>query len=298
MFKHFILLALLVFITPQFLFSQDDGKYVLYNHESYTVADLKLTNMLVLDVQPRGNVFQVTGTYYEYHGKDWTSIGEMSGTLGSDGSFKGTGKIVTEGEFNLNGGIKNGYASIGKEKVASGYSGTLVKDISGIYYKDGNEDDVCRVAQNGPFLELIDENNNTSKGVIRNEMSLFAIDWNMQGGFGEKDKITFENNVKWTKSSGNAKGYTGNWLTSYGELKLEQSGSKVTGKNVYNPTTVDGAVTQSGDTLIFTGKWNDGSNNGDVIFKLFKDDFRGKWNYSTSPNDWKEDWHGTRMADK
>lgn len=295
MFKHLTLIVFLVFITPQFLFSQE-GKYALYNHVIYKSEDMKLTNMVVIDVQPRGDIFQVTGTYYEYRGNGWNSIGSLGGTL-KDGIFKGTGKIYSE-EFNVNGGINNTNARISREEENSTqYSGEQIPNISGIYYKDGNENDVCRVAQDGPFIELIDENNNTSKGVILNKSYIFAIDWNMQGGIMDKDQINIKN-AKWTKNSIEAKDFTGDWSTQWGTMTLSQSGGKVTGSYSHEEGKIDGTVSHSGDTLVCKGKWTQPASKGEFVFKLIGDHFDGGYNYSTSPEYWHEDWDGNRMAGK
>ncbi|HEX2786477.1 MAG TPA: hypothetical protein VHP32_01125 [Ignavibacteria bacterium] len=290
MFKHFTLLALLVFITPQFLFSQDDGKYVLYNNpEIKDVVDLKTTIMLVVDINSSK---KVNGTYYEYRGNSWNIIGHLSGVIEGIGKFNGEAKVY-ENKYKVTGTILDGSADIKREDENVGYMGWHVPDIAGIYYKSSNENDVCRVAQDGPFLELIDENSNTSKGIIISKYTIYAIEWNKSGKIDLKDEIIFSDGIKWTKGTSNSKDYTGEWLTEWGTLIIVQSGSKVTGKYEHNPTTINGTVSQEGDSLVCTGKWKADESDGDFIFKLKGEGFRGSYNYSREPGKW-YDWIGSR----
>ena len=93
--------------------------------------------------------------------------------------------------------------------------------------------------------------------------------------------------------------WTGTWDSSqWGEMKLTQNGSSVTGTYTWDEGKIEGTV--SGSTL--RGTWSESpsyappDNAGDFEFTLSSDgnSFSGKWRYG-SDGDWDGDWTADKI---
>ena len=96
-----------------------------------------------------------------------------------------------------------------------------------------------------------------------------------------------------TATSAAAATWTGTWNSSYGDLKLTQQGSSVTGSYFWagGPGSLSGTV--SGQTL--TGRFGDPSGTGPMEFTMSTDglSFTGAWSYDKGGNG---TWTGTRTT--
>lgn len=96
-----------------------------------------------------------------------------------------------------------------------------------------------------------------------------------------------------TATSAAAATWTGTWNTSYGELKLTEQGSSVTGNYFWagGPGSLSG--TASGQTL--SGRFSDPSGTGPLEFTMSADglSFTGSWSYDSGGNG---TWTGTRTT--
>lgn len=89
------------------------------------------------------------------------------------------------------------------------------------------------------------------------------------------------------------------WSTNWGEMKLKQEGSKVTGTYTHDSGKIDAVV--SGNSL--KGKWSESptykepGDAGDVELKMGNDgkSFAGLWRYG-STGEWNGGWTGTRVS--
>jgi hypothetical protein len=92
--------------------------------------------------------------------------------------------------------------------------------------------------------------------------------------------------------------WTGTWSTSYGTMRLTQSGSAVSGDYEWDQGQITGAV--SGNVL--QGTWNEApsrqppSDAGEIVFTMGADcrTFTGEWRYDAS-GEWQAGWSGERM---
>lgn len=182
MFKHFKLFVLFIFlflISPQFIFSQD-GQYVAFTKEFTTVAEMASSSMLVVNLTSEE---KVTGTYYEYKNNNWEQAGNFSAAR-TKNSFTGEG---VEGAFN------------GDNVTVGQYKGFLTPYVAGTYLVNGSKGKVVKITQDGPFLEVTNENNETSKGVIAGETMFLMIDWDRIGIVGNNGQISVKDGVDWIK---------------------------------------------------------------------------------------------------
>ncbi len=284
----YVLNFLLFFIFTLTLFSQE-GYFILNQGTIDKPEDMTTKVLLHISVEKKGNNFQVTGTYYEYRSKSWNNIGNLTGTLYANNKFKGEKNIYSSSE-----NVDGEYVAFLKRFDIGEYRGfNYETELTGVYYKNGNENDVCRISQEGPFVEFNDENSNITKGVLMSTNVGSSID----GGFFfsvDKEQIEF-NGVIWKRKAGSDKNFTGDWNTNWGSLKLIQSGSNVSGTYGQNGGRVEnGKVATSGDTLVCNGDWIGPDSKGKFIFKILGDALWGSWNYSTSPETWYHDWNGSR----
>jgi hypothetical protein len=178
-FKHFLLIIFFVSIAPQFLFSQD-GQYVAFNKEFTTVEQMASAGIVVVNLTSET---KVTGTYYQYKNNNWEVTGNFTAER-SKNSFKGEG---VEGTFN------------GDDVTVGNYKGYLTPYVAGTYYVNGNKDKIVKITQDGPFLEVTDENNETSKGVIVGETMFLMTAWDRIGIVGDKGQISVKDGVDWIK---------------------------------------------------------------------------------------------------
>ena len=92
--------------------------------------------------------------------------------------------------------------------------------------------------------------------------------------------------------------FQGVWDTSWGEMRLTQSGASVTGTYTHNKGKITGIVKGN----ILTGKWSEAPSYsephdaGDVELELSEDgnSFSGRWRYGSS-GAWDGVWTGTRV---
>jgi hypothetical protein len=289
MFKQFIQFILLALLS-QAAFSQDRTYWGYTNYSS-----LENAVFLLIKAEKREKGFQVTGTYYEYRGTTWLSVGTLSGTLYDNSKFKG--------EANIKNTPYNADGSAGYQEFIIQSGGIFTcfpadKNYSGIYYKDGNEKDVCRISQDGPFADFIDENSNTSKAFMTGPQSFWLIDWSKLADVtqdGAEFRVGF---AQWLKNPKETKDFTGTWSTYWGKMYLVQNGMSVTGHYEYsNGVISNGTVTKSGDTLICRGDWKqDGNLHGNFVFKLLGDAYTGGYNViERDPGVWFWDWGGRRI---
>lgn len=179
MFKYLTLIMLFVLAAPQFIFSQD-GQYVAFTKEFTTVEGMASSGMLVVDLSSE---VKVTGTYYEYKNNNWEPAGNFTATR-TKNSFKGEG---VEGTFN------------GDDVTVGQYKGYLTPYIAGMYLVNGVKGKIIKITQDGPFLEVTNENNETSKGVIAGETMFLMIDWDRIGIVGNNGQISVKDGVDWIK---------------------------------------------------------------------------------------------------
>ncbi|RLE06775.1 hypothetical protein DRJ00_09200 [Candidatus Aerophobetes bacterium] len=92
--------------------------------------------------------------------------------------------------------------------------------------------------------------------------------------------------------------FQGVWDTSWGEMRLTQSGANVTGTYIHQDGKIKGTVRGN----ILTGKWSEAPSYsephdaGDVELELSEDgnSFSGRWRYGSS-GEWDGVWTGTRI---
>lgn len=179
MFKYLTLLILFVLSAPQFIFSQD-GQYVAFTKEFTTVEEMASSSMLIVNL---ASEVKVTGTYYEYKNNNWEQTGNFTATR-TKNSFKGEG---VEGTFT------DDDVTVGQ------YKGYLTPYVAGMYLVNGVKGKIVKITQDGPFLEVTNENNETSKGVIAGETMFLMIGWDRIGIVGNNGKISVKDGVDWIK---------------------------------------------------------------------------------------------------
>lgn len=179
MFKPLFLIIALVFLAPQFSFSQD-GQYIAFNKEFTTVEQMASAGLLVVSL---ASETKVTGTYYEYKNNNWESAGNFTAER-TKNSFKGEG---VEGTFN------------GDNVTVGSYKGFLIPYIAGTYFVNGNKNKIVKITQDGPFLDVTDESNETSKGVIVGETMFLMTAWDRLGIVGNNGQISVKDGVDWIK---------------------------------------------------------------------------------------------------
>ncbi len=107
----------------------------------------------------------------------------------------------------------------------------------------------------------------------------------------------------WTTLSGGARGWTGTWKTSFGQLELAEQGGRVTGSYEFCDGQLEG--TTKGRTL--AGQWREEESCGDrregaqttgtFLFTLDSGgkSYRGTWSYTdASKNPQDNTWNGER----
>ncbi|HEX2786478.1 MAG TPA: hypothetical protein VHP32_01130 [Ignavibacteria bacterium] len=179
MFKPLFLIIALVFFAPQFSFSQD-GQYVAFNKEFTTVEQMASAGLLVVNL---ASETKVTGTYYEWKNNNWEATGNFTAER-TKNSFKGEG---VEGTFN------------GDNVTVGSYNGFLIPYVAGTYFVNGNKNKIVKITQDGPFLDVTNENNETSKGVIVSETMFLMTAWDRIGIVGDKGQISVKDGVDWIK---------------------------------------------------------------------------------------------------
>lgn len=187
MYKYFLLLISFVVFTPQFASAQL-GQYAAFTNDFTTVEEMQSSGMLVIDLPSEE---KLTGTYYEYKNNNWETSGSFTGER-SQNSFKGDAEIngkqsIVEGTFN------------GDEVTAGSYKGFLIPYVAGTYFVNGIKNKVVKITQDGPFLEVTNENNETSKGVINGETMFLMISWDRIGIVGNNGQISVKDGVDWIK---------------------------------------------------------------------------------------------------
>lgn len=95
--------------------------------------------------------------------------------------------------------------------------------------------------------------------------------------------------------------YKGTWDTQSGKVYLSQKGDIVTGSYDNDNGKIEGIVSESNDSQIYTchGTWAKSNDNGEFIFTIngnvSLNHFDGKYNFSGEPSKWNEDWDGDRV---
>ncbi len=87
--------------------------------------------------------------------------------------------------------------------------------------------------------------------------------------------------------------FTGAWDTNYGEIRLTQTGQRITGcygEGEVGSHTVDGTL----EGAVFFGQWREGDNTGTMAFALTQEgELSGVW--GTGPTDRTTRWDGKRL---
>ncbi len=142
--------------------------------------------------------------------------------------------------------------------------------------------------QHGKFIFRRDDATNQTA------INAFSGFW----GFGEMNNNNSTNkNFKWTgtKSSTtppttNVTGvWSGKWVTTFGDIILEQVGNKITGK--YRSTDKIEAI-YNAQTKTAKGTFANGTHTGSLEFKINGNDFIGKWGWGTQLNE--GEWNGNK----
>lgn len=187
MLKYFLLLISFIFIVPQFSFAQL-GQYAAFTNDFTTVEGMRSSGMLVINISSEE---KLTGTYYNYKNNNWEVTGSFTAAR-SKNSFKG--------EANINGTESAIEGNFNDDNVTAGnYKGFLIPYVAGTYFVNGNKDKVVKITQNGPFLEVTNENNGTSAAVIVSETMFLMIAWDRIGIVGNEGQISVQDGVDWIK---------------------------------------------------------------------------------------------------
>lgn len=179
MFKYLTFLIFLFLTAPQFILSQD-GQYVAFTKEFTTVEEMASSSILVVNL---ASEVKVTGTYYEYKNNNWEQAGNFTAAR-TKNSFTGEG---VEGTFN------------GDDVTVGQYKGFLTPYVAGTYLVNGSKGKVVKITQDGPFLEVTNESNETSKGIIVGETMFLMIGWDRIGIVGNNGQISVKDGVDWIK---------------------------------------------------------------------------------------------------
>ncbi|MCP2520233.1 carboxypeptidase regulatory-like domain-containing protein, partial [SCandidatus Aminicenantes bacterium Aminicenantia_JdfR_composite] len=99
--------------------------------------------------------------------------------------------------------------------------------------------------------------------------------------------------------SGQIFSISGIWNTNFGQMKIMQSGNRVTGTYTHDKGKIEGIL--NGNILI--GKWSEApsysppNDAGDIKFIFSKDfkSFTGYWRYGFGGKDWSGHWYGSRV---